>query len=273
MANVRFTRRDARTGARRVVNRTTAPMRAVLKQVPTYTAPPAPAFYNGQQLREAASIRRSNLPEDLAEAAARLEEEPDLQRRRLRDRRDGEALGELGLPFVEFPYGPVDVKYANIALRYSQIKRPGLQPLLVHTAPQLNVVTFTAVIADKRTGGKNIIEDTLDTLKEMAAADMDCEFIYGLSALPYRVRITQMNINSRYRNLEGQLTQANVSIQLTEAPLFDPLLGELSAVTPVGAPPPPIVSPVSSNEADNPDDPDFTPIIHIIRRRQDVEVD
>ena len=43
-----------------------------------------------------------------------------------------------------------------------------------------------------------------------------------------------MDINSPYRNFEGQLTQANVSIQLTEAPDFDPLLGELSAVTPVG---------------------------------------
>lgn len=233
MANVTFTRRDARTGARRVVNRTTAPMRAVLKQVPQRTS------------------ERLDIPGDQAAFAVR--QEPGLE--------------------VEFPYGPVDVKYANIALRYSQIKRPGLQPLLVHTAPQLNVVTFTAVIADKRTGGKNIIEDTLDTLKEMAAADMDCEFIYGLSALPYRVRITQMDINSRYRNLEGQLTQANVSVQLTEAPEFDPLLGELSAVTPVGSPPP-IGSAVETPEAASPDDPpSATPIDNLIVRQQDTVVD
>jgi hypothetical protein len=207
-------------------------MRAVLKQVPQRT---------GQRL---------DIPGDKAVVAMR--EESGLE--------------------VEFPYGPVDVKYANIALRYSQISRPGLQPLLVHTAPQLNVVTFTAMIADKRTGGKDIVEDTLSTLREMAAADIDCEFIYGLSALPYRVRITQMDINSRYRNLEGQLTQANVSIQLTEAPEFDPLLGELTAVTPIGAPPP--VSPaVASPEPENPEDLSFTPINHIIIRRQDVAVE
>ena len=65
-----------------------------------------------------------------------------------------------------------------------------------------------------------------------------------------------MDINSRYRNFEGQLTQANVSIQLTEAPEFDPLLGELSAVTPVGtlgtAPSPAVAE-------DEPDAPEDTP--------------
>ena len=157
---------------------------------------------------------------------------------------------------IEFPYGPVDVKYASIALRYSQIARPGLKPLLVRSSPKLNTVTFTALIADKQSGGKLSVEDTLDILKQMAAEDTDCEFIYGLAALPYRVRITQMDINSRYRNFEGQLTQANVSIQLTEAPEFDPLLGELSAVTPVGtlgtAPSPAVAE-------DEPDAPEDTP--------------
>ena len=165
---------------------------------------------------------------------------------------------------IEFPYGPLDVKYASIALRYSKIARPGLQPLLVRTAPQLNVVTFTATIADKQSGGKAVVEDMLDILKEMAAEDRDCEFIYGLSALPYRVRITQMDINSRYRNLEGQLTQANVSIQLTEAPEFDPLLGALTAVTPVGFTP--VGQAVEDPEPSSPADPDLPrdfPIIFI----------
>ena len=253
MTNVKMTRRDARAGTRRVISRTAAPMRAVLKQVSDYSS-----------LGNPPPISTLPMP---------LPDDPQLERREAI--RMGPTTRDEGGPElleVEFPYGPVDVKYANIALNYAQIKRPGLQPLLVHTAPQLNVVTFTATIADKRTGGKAIIEDTLDILKEMAAEDRDCEFIYGLSALPYRVRITQMDINSRYRNLEGQLTQANVSIQLTEAPFFDPLLGELSAVTPVGAPPP-IISPVGANEGDYPDDPAFTPIIHIIREQQDVEVD
>ena len=233
MPNVTFTRRDANTGTRRVVNRTAAPMRAVLKQVQERTS------------------ERLDIPGD--RVVVGFDVDPGLK--------------------VEFPYGPVDVKYANIASKYSQIVRPGLQPLLVRTAPQLNTVSFTATIADKRTGGKAIVEDTIDILKEMAADNRDCEFIYGLSALPYRVRITRMDINSRYRNLEGQLTQANVSIQLTEAPEFDPLLGELSAVTPVGSPPP-ISSAVATPETNNPDDPTgATPIDHLLVRQQDVEVD
>ena len=153
--------------------------------------------------------------------------------------------------------------------RYSQIARPGLHPLLVRTAPQLNTVTFTALIADKRTGGKESVEDTLEILTQMATEDVDCEFIYGLSALPYRVRITQMGVNSRYRNFEGQLTQANVSIQLTEAPEFNPLLGELTAVTPVGTlgtvPNPDGV--VTTGEADSPEDPTATTgyPVHLVR--------
>lgn len=214
VAKIKFTAIDARA-ERRDVNRRTAPMRAVLKQVTLNTS------------------------DD--------NETPGLE--------------------VEFPYGPVDVRYGNLTPRYSQIKRPGLQPLLVRAAPQLNTVTFTALIADKRTGGKESVEDTLEILTQMANENVDCEFIYGLSALPYRVRITQMDINSRYRNFEGQLTQANVSIQLTEAPDFDPLLGELSAVTPVGtlgtAPDP--VAVVTPGEDDSPPDADdatpYTPIV------------
>lgn len=218
MAKVTFTRRDANTGARRVVNRTTAPMRAVLKQV--------------------------------VDA----------------DTNASDALQ------IEFPYGPLDVKYASIALRYQQIQRPGLQPLLVRSGPQLNVVTFTALIADKRSQGKDNVEGMLDTLKEMAAADVDCEFIYGLSALPYRVRITQMDINSRYRNFEGQLTQANVSVQLTESPDFDPLLGELSAVTPVGSlgTAPRADRVVADDEAPTPEDPTATAIDHQLVRQTDI---
>jgi hypothetical protein len=227
MPNVTFTRINARENTRRVVNTTTAPMRAVLKQVMERTS------------------ERQDIPGDKAVVGFNVD--PGLK--------------------VEFPYGPADVKYANIALRYSKIARPGLQPLLVRTSPQLNVVTFTATIADKQSGGKSTVEDTLDILKQMAAEDRDCEFIYGLSALPYRVRITQMDINSRYRNLEGQLTQANVSIQLTEAPEFDPLLGELTAVTPVGAPTP-IGQAVPPNENDYPSDRPPTDIDNIIVRNK-----
>lgn len=222
MAKVTFTSTDPRTGGRRVVNRTTAPMRAVLKQV----------------------------------VGAGTDASDALQ--------------------IEFPYGPVDVKYASLALRYQQIARPGLQPLLVRSATQLNVVTFTALIADKRSGGKDSVEDMLDILKGMAASDVDCEFIYGLSALPYRVRITQMDINSRYRDFEGQLTQANVSVQLTEAPDFDPLLGELSSVTPVGTlgTAPRADRVVSDDEDDSPDDEPYqaTPYVHLHVGNQDVTV-
>lgn len=136
--------------------------------------------------------------------------------------------------FVEFPYGPLDVRYQGLTNDYAQIRRPAYKPLLVRTTGKLRVVTFTAFLADKRSGGKETIEETIETLYDMSVEDLDCEFIYGLSALPYRVRITQMDVNSRYRNLEGLLTQANVSVQLTERVPFDPLSGNLSAVTPVG---------------------------------------
>ena len=158
--------------------------------------------------------------------------------------------------FVEFPFGPLDVRYQGLTNDYAQIRRPAYKPLLVRTTGKLRVVTFTAFLADKRSGGKETIEETIETLYDMSVEDFDCEFVYGLSALPYRVRITQMDVNSRYRNLEGLLTQANVSVQLTERVPFDPLLGDLSAVTPVGtlgkvARPQNVVG---EDETDNPQD-------------------
>ena len=135
---------------------------------------------------------------------------------------------------IEFPYGPTDVRYQQLAPDYSQIQRPGAKPIMVRTGEPLRTVTFTATIADKLSGGKDDVELVLERIQDLAAADVDCQFIYGLSALPYPVRVTQLDTASTRRNLEGLLTQAQISVQLTEIPAFDPFLGELTAVTPVG---------------------------------------
>lgn len=144
-----------------------------------------------------------------------------------------QAVGDDPI-IIEFPYGPTDVRYQQLAPGYSQIQRPGAKPIMVRTSEPLRTVSFTATIADKLSGGLADVELVLERIQALTAADVDCQFIYGLSALPYPVRVTQLDTSSTRRNLEGLLTQARISVQLTEIPAFDPFLGELTAVTPVG---------------------------------------
>jgi hypothetical protein len=180
MTSITFTRTNA-SGARRVVNRTQAPMRCVLKQA---------------------------VSESLDAGSAAIS--------------------------IEFPYGPTDVKYQKLAPNYAQIKRPGAKDIMVRSGDPLRTVSFSATIADKQSGGLVEIERVLEQIQELAAADVDCQFIYGLSALPYPVRVTQLDVNSSRRNLEGLMTRATINVQLMEIPAFNPFLGELTAVTPVG---------------------------------------
>ena len=135
---------------------------------------------------------------------------------------------------IEFPFGPNDVQYKKLAPAYSQIKRPTLAPLLIRTAPELRTVTFNATIANLPSGGQASVESELELLHELAAEDRDLNFIYGLSVLPYRVRVTQLSIKSKRRDLDGALVRADVSIQLTERVEFDPTISGLTAVTPTG---------------------------------------
>lgn len=131
---------------------------------------------------------------------------------------------------VSFPWGPQNLDFDKLGLRYSEISRPELKPILVASAPQLRTVSFSAVIADKETGGKLPVQNTINVLETIADEDVDCEFSYGLASLPFRVRLTQFSYSAVRRNSDGNVIQASISIQLTETVAIDQDIVKLTAV-------------------------------------------
>lgn len=149
---------------------------------------------------------------------------------------------------VEFPYGPQNVQFDEYAGVTKKIPRPGKAPLLVFENPSLKTITFSAMIADKVTGGCNpfpVIE-ILDKIELIAANSIPCKFVYGVSAVPCTLTITKFSFTTVRRDLDGNPTQVSVDLQLTETPLYDQKIVELAAViftpnapTPIGSAPPP----------------------------------
>ncbi|HCE77152.1 MAG TPA: hypothetical protein DEP04_11045 [Dehalococcoidia bacterium] len=123
---------------------------------------------------------------------------------------------DANLLFFEFPFGPKEVQYGDHALNYQEIRRPGRKPLLRAVAPKNRTISMSAVIADRRTRGMGSCEQQLQTLKDMAEADLDLQFRHGYVTFPSRLRITSLGINSRERNLQGEITKAQIDLSLKE---------------------------------------------------------
>ncbi len=132
---------------------------------------------------------------------------------------------------VTFPYGPVQVSYAAFALQYQSVARPGLKPLLEASGQKNRTLSFSALIIDKATRGMVPVEDTLAVLEEMAAEDLDCQFFHGSTGPSYFVRITKFSYDSVRRDLTGAITQARVTLQLTEKPQINTEVVQLRAIT------------------------------------------
>ena len=121
-------------------------------------------------------------------------------------------------------------QYAGVTKR---IPRPGKAPLLVFENPNLRTITFSAMIADKVTGGCDPfpVLEILDKIELIAANSIPCKFVYGVSAVPYTVTITKLSFTTNRRDLDGNPTQVSVDLQLTETPLYDQRIVELEAIT------------------------------------------
>ncbi len=132
---------------------------------------------------------------------------------------------------VIFPFGPQNIKHDKLAGKTVEIARPGKKPILFLENPNLRTVSFQAVIADKGSGGAVPITGILEKLETIATNAHPCNFTYGLTSLAYNVVITQFSYDVSYRNNAGEPLRAEVSIQLTETPVFTQEIQELKAVT------------------------------------------
>jgi len=137
-----------------------------------------------------------------------------------------------------FPIGPLQVRYEGLGIDFVNIERPGDIALLESSAIKPRTIAMSAVIADRATGGLVSVESQLELLRLMATEDIDLTFTYGVRSLDYRVRITNLAFESMQRDLDGNITQANVSIQLTERPrrVVDPITLNAIRYTPPSSP-------------------------------------
>lgn len=135
-----------------------------------------------------------------------------------------------------FPFGPQDLKYDKFSPKFQELSRPFKKPLLVPDSSSLRTVSFNAVIADRDSGGKLSISESLERLEAIADSGAAFQFTYGLNALPFSVVLTQFSYSVSYRNLEGEPIRAEVSIQLTESVFADQELVILKAVHRTPAP-------------------------------------
>jgi len=138
-----------------------------------------------------------------------------------------------------FPFGPKQVRYEGNGIEYISVERPGLISLLEADSIKPRVVAFTAVIATAGDGGKSSVESHIRLLTNMARQDSDLVFVYGNRSLGYRVRITDLSFDSIQRRLDGHITQATATIQLTERPRrnIDTVTLDAIRYTPTSSPP------------------------------------
>jgi hypothetical protein len=138
---------------------------------------------------------------------------------------------------IIFPFGPQNIKHDKLAGNTVEIARPGKKPILFLENPNLRSVSFQAVLADKSSGGARPITELLEQLETVAANAYPCNFTYGLTSLAYNVVVTQFSYDVSYRNNAGEPLRAEVSLQLTETPVFTQEIVELKAVTKAAEPP------------------------------------
>lgn len=132
---------------------------------------------------------------------------------------------------IVFPFGPNDMQFQQHNGRYSSIDRPFKKPLNIFVGGSLRVVTFEAVIANRLNGGLTpdlsnnageTVQDVLDTLEAISQTGATCDFIYGVTRLPFKTFLTEFSYTVTRRDFDGQPIRASVSIQLTEKIEYNP---------------------------------------------------
>ncbi len=145
---------------------------------------------------------------------------------------------------ITFPYGPQGVQYSDMGINYETTERPGLKPLLTAASRKLRTVSVVAVLAEASDGGKSSIEDRLAILEAIASENEDCSFTYGVTTLPFRARVSEFSYTAVQRDLDGNITQAQINITLQEKVVFSQSVVALKAIT---YDPPPV--PASSSKS------------------------
>jgi hypothetical protein len=129
-----------------------------------------------------------------------------------------EPVGETSeYALFTFPYAPTDIKFEGLTDIYTELERPGLQPLVRRQAKKTLKVSFTARIVDRDSPGTGEVETMLSLLSSIGALNVDVVLI-GLGAMTsgLKFRITDMSSDTIRMNPQQRITIADVNITFTE---------------------------------------------------------
>tara|TARA_Y100000356_G_C11252148_1_gene287779 strand:- start:1199 stop:1984 length:786 start_codon:yes stop_codon:yes gene_type:complete len=150
---------------------------------------------------------------------------------------------------IDFPFGPVDMKFGNLAAKIDQIQRPGKKPLLEKANEVLRQVSFNAVIAGtagpeggrlSHISGTTPVDSSVETIERIAASGATCKFNYGTVQLGFSVVLTKFDYTVKLRDSDGHPVRIDANLTLTEKPVFNQELTNLPVI-PIDPPPTPVV--------------------------------
>jgi hypothetical protein len=119
---------------------------------------------------------------------------------------------------VALNFAPVTVRHSQLAAAFANIERPGRQPLATWANPQLEQVTFQAVIVNDFSPGYAHCEDKLQLLRLMALLPTDVIFAYGRSSNNKRWKLTEFSYETNTRDPDtDQVLRATGDFTLTES--------------------------------------------------------
>lgn len=145
-----------------------------------------------------------------------------------------ESTGTLALAV---PYAPEEIDYDGIGLEWAQAERPGDKPLLLRKGDQLGTVKLTVRLASPDRYASQTA--AIAAIRGLAKTRERVLVRYG-STEAGLWRLTEVSIASLRRHPDtSEITDATVSMTLTEASDAAPAVGPVSPPPPPPPPPKP----------------------------------
>lgn len=135
--------------------------------------------------------------------------------------RMAESIPFYGNPLliaIDLPFAPVTVRHEGLAPQFTQLDRPGRAPLNLYANPQLEQLSFEALLVDDLSPGYIECEGKIGWLRMLAALGKNVLFAYGNESGDKQWKITDLSYETILRDpITDRVVQAAASVTLTES--------------------------------------------------------